>query len=36
MRTIVVALLLLIVLVHSQRETLLYELLEITEKATSD
>ena len=36
MKIIVVALLLLIVLVDSQRETYLYELLEVTEKATSD
>jgi DnaJ-related protein SCJ1 len=36
MRALVVAVLLLMVLVHSQRETYLYELLEVTEKATSD
>lgn len=35
-RTFVLALFLLIIAVESQRETYLYELLEVTEKATSD
>jgi curved DNA-binding protein CbpA len=36
MRVSLAAVLLLMVFVHAQRETLLYELLEVTEKATSD
>lgn len=36
MRALVFAVVLLVVLVESQRETHLYELLEVTEKATSD
>lgn len=35
-RPILIALLVLIVIVQAQRETLLYDLLEVTEKATSD